>query len=64
MYTTNRPELMGEFVDSEGRRGLRLNFHPGQLRAWHSTRRFVVVLAGTQGGKTCFFPIGCIGRCG
>ena len=35
---------------------LRLHFHGGQWQAWQSTRRFVVVLAGTQGGKTTFGP--------
>jgi hypothetical protein len=29
---------------------LRLDFHSGQLRAWDSERRFVVVLAGSQSG--------------
>lgn len=33
-----------------------LNLHPGQTKAWESTSRFVVVSAGTQGGKTCFEP--------
>jgi len=36
--------------------GLSLDFHPGQWRAWDSTARFVIVLAGTQGGKTSFGP--------
>lgn len=36
---------------------LRLHFHPGQLRAWNSQRRFVAVVAGTQSGKTSFSPI-------
>lgn len=36
---------------------LKLNFHPGQWRAWESKRRFVVVLAGTQGGKTGLGPV-------
>ena len=27
-------------------------FHKGQMRAWDSTKRFVLVIAGTQGGKT------------
>lgn len=36
---------------------LRLHFHPGQLRAWDSRKRFVCVLAGTQGGKTSFGPL-------
>jgi hypothetical protein len=35
---------------------LRLHFHPGQARAWHSRARFVAVIAGTQGGKTSFGP--------
>lgn len=33
-----------------------LALHPGQARAWKSDRRFVFVLAGTQGGKTSFGP--------
>lgn len=35
---------------------LALNLHSGQSRAWDSTRRFVVMLAGTQSGKTSFLP--------
>lgn len=35
---------------------LSLHFHDGQRRAWDSSKRFVVVLAGTQGGKTSFGP--------
>lgn len=35
---------------------LELSLHPGQARAWRSRKRFVVVLAGTQGGKTSFLP--------
>lgn len=35
---------------------LSLDLHPGQTRAWDSKRRFVFVLAGTQGGKTSFGP--------
>lgn len=35
---------------------MRLHFHAGQKRAWASQRRFVCVLAGTQGGKTSFGP--------
>ena len=33
-----------------------LNFHPGQVKAWQSKKRFVFVLAGTQSGKTTFGP--------
>lgn len=36
--------------------GLRLNFHAGQLRAWHSLSRFILVLAGAQSGKSSFGP--------
>jgi hypothetical protein len=31
-------------------------FHPGQWKATNSTARFIVVLAGTQGGKTSYGP--------
>lgn len=30
--------------------------HPGQARAWRSPRRFVWMIAGTQGGKTSLGP--------
>lgn len=33
-----------------------LHLHEGQMRAWESDRRFVFMLAGTQGGKTSFLP--------
>lgn len=36
---------------------VRVRFHPGQQRAWDSRRRFVWMLAGTQGGKTSFGPL-------
>jgi hypothetical protein len=35
---------------------LRLNFHEGQQRAYWSDKRFVLVLAGTQSGKTSMGP--------
>jgi hypothetical protein len=35
---------------------LSLDFHPGQWDVWDSTKRFVFVTAGTQGGKTSFGP--------
>lgn len=41
----------------DGSSGLRYNFHPGQYEAWHSTARFPIVCAGTQGGKTSFAPL-------
>lgn len=34
-----------------------VNLHEGQARAWRSDRRFVFMLAGTQGGKTAYGPI-------
>ncbi len=33
-----------------------LNFHAGQMRAWNSKKRIILVLAGSQGGKTSFGP--------
>src|SRR5919201_1681287 len=41
--------------------------HPGQWQAWTSQRRLLVVLAGTQSGKTSFGPLWLqreISRCG
>lgn len=36
--------------------GMRLNLHPGQVKAWNSKARFVAIISGTQGGKTSFAP--------
>lgn len=46
------PDLMEVRPDGK----MVLNFHAGQAQAWESLRRFVCVLAGTQGGKTEFGP--------
>lgn len=35
---------------------VRLTPHPGQLRALDATERFIIVLAGTQGGKSTLGP--------
>ena len=35
---------------------MKLRFHRHQTRAWESTRRFISLLMGTQGGKTEFVP--------
>lgn len=47
--------------------GYRTRLHTGQARATRSTKRFVVVLAGTQSGKTSYGPLWLkheIDRCG
>jgi len=49
------PELM-EIVPEGDTAKMRLNFHKGQWQAWLSLLRFILVLAGTQGGKTSFGP--------
>lgn len=36
---------------------IRFDLHAGQTKAWNSTKRFVLVCAGTQGGKTSFYPL-------
>jgi len=46
---------------------LRFHFHPGQTRAWDSEAQTLLVLAGSQGGKTCWGPVWLdreIRRCG
>lgn len=35
---------------------VKLNLHAGQTRAWLSDKRYIFVIAGTQGGKTSFGP--------
>lgn len=49
------PPQRDGFYELDGRT-LRYRFHPGQWQAWQAKRRQVVVLAGTQGGKTTFGP--------
>jgi hypothetical protein len=46
------PDLYEVCEDGE----IKLNMHQGQWRAWEADERFVVVLAGTQGGKTSWGP--------
>jgi hypothetical protein len=46
---------MSDLIDFSGE-GMNLNFHPGQMRAWDSKKRFVCIFSGTQGGKTTFGP--------
>jgi hypothetical protein len=36
---------------------LTINLHPGQTKAWDSSRRFIFIIAGTQSGKTSFEPL-------
>ena len=48
------PAISQPYHVKDGR--LSLDFHRGQWQAWDSTARFVVVLAGTQGGKTSWGP--------
>lgn len=40
-----------------GHAKLAFNLHAGQTKAWNSTKRWVVVCAGTQSGKTSFGPL-------
>ena len=41
-------------IDQSGK--LTLHFHSGQTKAWDSDKRFVLMVAGTQSGKTSFGP--------
>lgn len=47
---------MTSLVEFPAPGAVRLNFHPGQEKAWDSKRRFVFVIAGTQSGKTSWGP--------
>jgi hypothetical protein len=52
---TPTPPRLDGFYELDGAT-LRYRFHRGQWQAWQAQRRQVVVLAGTQGGKTTFGP--------
>lgn len=56
MVVTTGIKPYREFVQVPGGLDMRINFHPGQERAMKSEARFVVILAGVQGGKTCMQP--------
>lgn len=45
-----------ELAEKDGLGEVILNLHPGQSKAWKSNKRFIIVTAGTQGGKTSFGP--------
>ena len=56
------PACLSEIVpvasSDERRKGkVRFSLHPGQSKAWASVKRFILVLAGTQSGKTSFGPL-------
>ena len=42
--------------DESGEQRLILHLHSGQTRAWESKARFVMIICGTQWGKTSFGP--------
>lgn len=46
---------MPGLIEQQGQQ-LWLRFHPGQRRAWGSLKRFILILAGLQSGKTEFGP--------
>lgn len=57
MATTTVPSLWETVPGNRpGTVEIKFNFSPGQSRAWVSQKRFVTVIAGTQGGKTSFGP--------
>lgn len=47
--------MQSDLLQLEGGK-ISLHLHAGQTKAWDSDRRFVFVVAGTQGGKTSFGP--------
>lgn len=49
---TVKPRTLYEVVGGK----VKLNLHAGQTKAWMSDRRYIFVIAGTQGGKTSFGP--------
>ena len=56
MVTTTKIPPFYELIPDGDKYKLKFNMHEGQLRAWWSTKRFVVVASGSQGGKTVITP--------
>ncbi len=54
MVTATTPRPYREIIPETGT--LAVNMHAGQARARRSEKRFIVICAGLQGGKTCFLP--------
>lgn len=50
------PTAAHELAEITPSGALRWHFHKGQYKLWQSNRRFLLALAGTQGGKTSFGP--------
>lgn len=51
-----RPELSVVEPIGSGKGKLRFILHRGQTEAWDSQKRFILILAGLQSGKTSFYP--------
>jgi hypothetical protein len=51
-----RPELSVVEPTGAGKGKLRFVLHRGQTKAWDSQKRFILILAGLQSGKTSFYP--------
>lgn len=56
-HTLAPPAAGCPLVGRDDAGGLVLRMHTGQARAWVSRQRFIVVLAGKQGGKTSWGPL-------
>lgn len=56
LATEGKTKPPADLVEVTPDRRLRLHLHPGQLKAWKSTARFVAIIAGAQSGKTTFGP--------
>lgn len=52
-----QPVAPPPFIEITPEQKLRFNFHPGQWLVWQSSRRFVLILAGLQSGKTTTYPL-------
>lgn len=50
------PAMDRRVTNARGEATLQFRPHAGQYRAWQSQKRFIVVLAGSQSGKTSFAP--------
>lgn len=56
MSVIDEKPALCEITDSEEGKSVKWNFHEYQRRMMRSQKRFILVLAGTQGGKTSVVP--------
>ncbi len=56
MVSEAKPAFRPFMEEIPATKTIKVSFSPPQWATWRSTRRFILMLGGSQGGKTCFGP--------